>query len=63
MMHDIISDILASPSMSRVEKRAEIIRQLAEMRDPSRNVMTWEHWKMMGAMMGGVDKMGGLALP
>jgi hypothetical protein len=63
MMHDIISDILASPLMSRTEKRAEIIKQLAEMRDPSRNVMTLDHWKMMGDMMGGVDKMGGLALP
>lgn len=63
MLHDIISDILASPSLSRAAKRDEILKQLAEMRDPTRNVMTWEHWRMMGEMMGGVAKMGGLALP
>jgi hypothetical protein len=39
MMHDIISDVLASPSMSVAQKREEILRQLAEMRDGSRNLM------------------------
>lgn len=63
MMHDIISDILASPTMSRDQKRVEILGQLAEMRNPTRNVMTWEHWNMMGEMMGGVGKMGGVAVP
>jgi hypothetical protein len=63
MLHDIISDILAAPSLSREAKRAEILRQLVEMRDPTRNTMTWEHWRMMGEMMGGVEKMGGVALP
>ncbi|MEP6590300.1 MAG: hypothetical protein ABJC19_03870 [Gemmatimonadota bacterium] len=63
MMHDIISDILASPTMSRDQKRSEILSQLAEMRNPSRNVMEWGHWHMMGEMMGGVGKMGGVAVP
>lgn len=63
LMHDIISDILASPTMSRAEKRAEILKQLAEMRNPTTNLMGIEHWKMMGEMMGGVDKMGGVAVP
>ena len=39
MMHDIISDILASPTMSMREKRAEILKQLAEMQDGTRNLM------------------------
>jgi hypothetical protein len=39
MMHDIISDILASPTMSAAGKRAEILSQLAEMRDGTRNLM------------------------
>lgn len=63
MMHDIISDILASPTMTRDQKRTEILAQLREMRDPARNVMGWDHWRMMGSMMGGVDKMGGQAVP
>jgi hypothetical protein len=39
MLHDIISDILATPTWSPREQRAEILRQLAEMRDGTRNVM------------------------
>lgn len=39
MMHDIISDVLASPTMSALEKRAEILEQLAEMRDGTKNLM------------------------
>lgn len=63
MMHDIISDVLASDRISRAEKGAEIERQLAEFRDPGRNLMSLEHWRMMGEMMGGVEKMGGVAYP
>jgi hypothetical protein len=35
-MHDIISDVLAHPEWSRGEKRAEILRQLAEFRNGDR---------------------------
>ncbi len=63
MMHDIISDILASPLVPRERKAAEIAAQLAEFRDGTRNVMEHEHWLMMGEMMGGVEKMGGVAYP
>lgn len=63
MLHDIISDILASPTMSTAAKRAEILRQLTEMRDPTKKTMEWEHWRMMGDMMGGVERMGGVAVP
>lgn len=38
LMHDIISDILASPTMSREQQRAEIARQMAEMQDGTRNL-------------------------
>jgi hypothetical protein len=61
MLHDIISDVLAAPDKSRDWKRDQILRQLAEMHDTTKNVMTWEHWKMMGEMMGGVGRMGGVA--
>jgi hypothetical protein len=39
IMHDIISDILAQPDWTRGEKRAEILRQMDEMRDGTRNLM------------------------
>jgi hypothetical protein len=39
MTHDIISDVLATPAMSWSAKRAEILKQLAEMRDGTRNLM------------------------
>ncbi|HRP08090.1 MAG TPA: hypothetical protein PLL69_06330 [Gemmatimonadales bacterium] len=39
MMHDIISDVLANPDWSRERKREEILRQLEEMRDETRNLM------------------------
>ncbi len=37
-MHDIISDVLAHPTWSRGEQRAEILRQLAEFRDGTQNL-------------------------
>lgn len=61
MMHDIISDILASDSVPRARKREVIYRALAEFQDPTRNVMTMEDWLMMGEMMGGIEAMGGPA--
>ena len=57
MLHDIISDILASDKVK--DKRAAIYAALAEFQDPSRNVMTGEEWREMGAMMGGIEAMGG----
>lgn len=62
MMHDIISDVLASPLVAPDRKRDEIYRQLAEFRDPRRNVITVEAWMEMAEHMGGVDAMGGPAL-
>jgi hypothetical protein len=59
MMHDIISDILTSPSIPANRKRETIYRQLREFRDPTKNVMSMEEWRSMGAHMGGIDAMGG----
>lgn len=61
MTHDIISDILASDSVPREKKRAVIYAQLDELRDTTRNVMSWKEWRGMGEMMGGVRVMGGPA--
>lgn len=43
MMHDIISDILATPEWSPDAKRTEILRQVAEMQDGTRNLMPVGH--------------------
>ena len=61
IMHDIISDILVSPKVPRAEKGKAIERALDEFRDGRRNVMSLEDWRMMGEMMGGVKRMGGVA--
>lgn len=62
MMHDIISDILASPLVPHAHKRSAIYAQLAEFRDPGSNVISLAEWRAMGEHMGGVDAMGGRAL-
>jgi len=61
MMHDIISDILANPIVARADKPDLIRAQLAEFRNPETNLMGIDHWWMMAAMMGGVERMGGVA--
>jgi len=59
MVHDIISDILASERVPAAEKRRAIDAVLAEFRNPSTNVISMEHWRMMADHMGGLDAMGG----
>jgi uncharacterized membrane protein len=61
MMHDIISDVLASDTIPRDRKRAVIYQQLAGFRDGTRDVMTMDEWRNMGEMMGGIGAMGGPA--
>ena len=61
MMHDIISDVLTADAVPHDKKREVIYAQLAELRDPTRNTMSWEEWRNMGEMMGGVAAMGGPA--
>jgi hypothetical protein len=62
MMHDIISDVLASPMVPQDRKREMIYRQLAEFRSPHTNVIPVDEWRGMAAHMGGVAAMGGPAV-
>jgi hypothetical protein len=63
MMHDIISDVLASPAIPPARKRDEIYRQLEEFRSDGSNVISMEAWREMGPHMGGVEAMGGAPTP
>jgi hypothetical protein len=57
-MHDVISDILASPRVPRAEKREEILTAARRYRDDTSFVMSVDEWRDMAAMMG-VNNMGG----
>jgi len=59
MMHDIISDVLASPDVPRERKRATIYEQLTAFRDTTTQVMSRDEWWGMAKQMGGVNAMGG----
>jgi hypothetical protein len=61
MMHDIISDVLASPEVPANRKREVIYLQLAEFRSPTSHVISLEEWRGMAAHMGGLAAMGGPA--
>ncbi len=61
MMHDIISDILASPAVPPARRRAEIYAALARFQDGTNDLVPVEHRGMMIEMMGGVEAMGGAA--
>jgi hypothetical protein len=57
-MHDVISDILANPSVPRGRKRAEILLAAGRFRDDTSYVMTVEGWRTMSRHMG-LENMGG----
>jgi hypothetical protein len=57
-MHDVISDILASPKVPRERKREEILRAAERYRDATSFVMTQAEWLQMSQAMG-VQNMGG----
>jgi len=57
-MHDVISDILANPSVSRDQKRAEILKAANRYRDNTSFVVKPDEWREMATMMG-VQNMGG----
>jgi hypothetical protein len=61
MMHDVVSDILASPEVPRNRKRAEIMRAVELFRDDTSYVTTVEEWKGMAVGMG-VQNQGGAAV-
>jgi hypothetical protein len=59
-LHDVISDILLNDAVvPSAQKRAAIYRAIAEYQDATREVESDEHWRMMGEMVGGVERMGG----
>ena len=60
-MHDVISDILANPSVPRNRKRAEILLAAERYRDDTSFVMTVDAWKTMASHMG-LENMGGPAV-
>src|SRR4051812_50176131 len=62
MMHDIISDVLASDSIPRERKREVIAAQLAEFRSAGRNVLTPEQWRASAGGGGGGEAPGGPGL-
>ncbi len=61
MMHDVISDILASDQVPRNRKRAEILRAIELFRDDTSYVTTVDEWRQMAVGMG-VHNQGGLAV-
>jgi hypothetical protein len=52
MMHDVVSDILASPEVPRNRKRAEIMRAVELFRDDTSYVTTVDEWRGMAVGMG-----------
>jgi hypothetical protein len=60
-MHDVISDILASDSVSPDRRRAEIVRAAQLYRDDTSFVMSPQAWLEMSLMMG-ANNMGGPVL-
>ncbi len=61
MMHDIVSDILASPEVPADRKRAEILRALAILRDGDGVTIARDEWRRMAVGMG-VHNQGGPAV-
>jgi len=59
-MHDVVSDILANPSVPRDRKRAEILLAASRYRDNTSYVITPPEWREMAQAMG-VENMGGPA--
>jgi hypothetical protein len=61
-MHDVVSDILASPLIPRGRKRAAILLAATRYRDSTSFVITEAAWRQMASDMG-AEHMGGAAVP
>jgi hypothetical protein len=61
-MHDVVSDILASPAVPAARKRAELLLAAERYRDSASYVTSVEEWREMSIMMG-AEHMGGVAVP
>lgn len=51
-LHDVVADILGSPTIARRDKRATILRAAAAYRDSTTSVMTMDEWRAMSGMGG-----------
>jgi hypothetical protein len=58
-LHDVVSDILADPSIPSAAKRRTILEAAARYRDSTSSVTSVDEWKSMAEAMG-VTRMGGL---
>jgi hypothetical protein len=54
-LHDVVSDVLASPTLARGQKRAAILQALARYRDATSYTTTLDEWRTMARGMGAVD--------
>ncbi|HEX7980107.1 MAG TPA: hypothetical protein VF461_15970 [Gemmatimonadaceae bacterium] len=54
-LHDVVSDVLASPSVKEGDKRAAILLAISRYRDSTSYAMSREEWIGMSGEMGGVD--------
>ena len=61
-MHDVVSDILASPVVPRDEKRHALLQAAGRYRDSTSFVTTRAEWLEMAKSMG-VERMGGVVAP
>ncbi len=59
-LHDVVSDVLADPSIPRNAKRRTILQAAARYRDSTTSVTSVDEWKSMADAMG-LAKMGGPA--
>jgi hypothetical protein len=59
-LHDVVSDILADPTIPATRKRTEILDAASRYRDETSSVTTLEEWRAMADAMG-LSKMGGPA--
>jgi hypothetical protein len=54
-LHDVVSDILASPKVPTGQKRAAVLTAIAHYRDSTSFTTTRDEWLSMSRDMGGVD--------
>lgn len=59
-LHDVVSDILANPRVSRDNKRQQILLAAAAYRDTTTSVTSVDEWRKMSVAMG-IARMGGTA--
>lgn len=54
-LHDVVSDVLASPTLRRGQKRAAILQAPARYRDSTSFTTTREEWRSVSRELGAVD--------